>query len=429
MFSSSLPTFGFKSMNDEHKTFEEILLKSYRPLKSNETHPIKVNGECGVWLNKSETDKWLKTNKNLDKYPINVDPNPIVIKKSSSDKIIYTQEIGIRYLRPHTPPSSDIYIREERNRIPPPAPPVIIRSTPAAPKTPPPLIIREYPPPLPPRIGPKYITVPGPQLPPPPRKLIVERMHKLPPKPRAILIERWLPYKKPRRRVIFEKNKTNSNDFKTKNVIVEWTAPKVIVKKDFKNLGIVKADPVFYSRLFSKSLVKTSDLPVFLKEIQLPKDIIKKELQEPELYGDVDCLKLVDLDKEGLSEYKRYLESRNNSKKENLLGQIESNKRQKLRNNASISKQSISFQDEENNKSTGLYGITKSEINVLSQIFVNHICQITLKEIQNTFDELNRVFNKNYSKNDACLFFKELDSNKDGMVDYEDFKRVFSKLF
>jgi hypothetical protein len=43
-------------------------------------------------------------------------------------------------------------------------------------------------------IGRKLITISGKQLPPPPRKVIVERMPPIPSKPQPLIVERWLPY-------------------------------------------------------------------------------------------------------------------------------------------------------------------------------------------------------------------------------------------
>lgn len=45
-------------------------------------------------------------------YPINLDPNPHIVHKRSEKKIHYTQEVGVRYLKPSTPdPPGDIIIR------------------------------------------------------------------------------------------------------------------------------------------------------------------------------------------------------------------------------------------------------------------------------------------------------------------------------
>jgi hypothetical protein len=65
--------------------------------------------------------------------------------------------------------------RQEKNTKLPPAPPVHIRQQPKRPETPPTLVIREFPPKAPQKLPKKVIVLPGKNLPPPPRKVIVER--------------------------------------------------------------------------------------------------------------------------------------------------------------------------------------------------------------------------------------------------------------
>ncbi len=109
--------------------------------------------------------------------------------------IEYVQELAIRYLRPPTPPApGDIVITMEANVATGPAPPLIIRQQPARASTPEPLVVREAPPQPPPAVGTKRITISGKRLPPPPRKVIIERLAPLPSKPQNVIIERWLPY-------------------------------------------------------------------------------------------------------------------------------------------------------------------------------------------------------------------------------------------
>ena len=63
------------------------------------------------------------------------------------------------------------------------------------------IMVRERPPKPPTPIAPIAIVIPGKVIPPPPRKVIVERLPQLPPKPREIIIERWLGYQRRARRV------------------------------------------------------------------------------------------------------------------------------------------------------------------------------------------------------------------------------------
>ena len=192
------------------RSLEDLILTTVEPLEINSTDEIVVDGHCGIWVNQTETERWRQSSLTsmppLEAYPINQDAEPELITKPTRQKIVYEQEIAIRYLRPPTPPASgEILIRQEPSHVTPPPPPLIIRQQPPRPITPQPLVIRERPPPPPPVLCPKLITISGKRLPPPPRKVIIERLPLVPSKPQSVLIERWLPYRQARRRVIFQR--------------------------------------------------------------------------------------------------------------------------------------------------------------------------------------------------------------------------------
>jgi hypothetical protein len=116
-----------------------------------------------------------KTSINEDS--INEDSNPQVINKKVEKSIEYIQELAVRYLKPPVQPApGEIIIKHDPNVLPPPAPPLVLRQQPARPSTPEPLIVREAPPQAPLPVGQKIITISGRRLPPPPRKVIVERL-------------------------------------------------------------------------------------------------------------------------------------------------------------------------------------------------------------------------------------------------------------
>jgi hypothetical protein len=100
------------------------------------------------------------------------------------------------------------------------------------------LIVREAPPTPPPRIGVKRITISGKRIPPPPRKVVVERMAPLPSRPENIVIERWLPYKSVKRRVIYKKSEVpDPVPVKPRNVIIQWETPDTKIFTKIKHLG------------------------------------------------------------------------------------------------------------------------------------------------------------------------------------------------
>jgi len=62
---------------------------------------------------------------------INHDPNPEIIFRHNPEKLIYTQNVAIRYLKPPTPPPpGPIVIREIQPTPPEEPPPLIVSSTP-----------------------------------------------------------------------------------------------------------------------------------------------------------------------------------------------------------------------------------------------------------------------------------------------------------
>jgi hypothetical protein len=119
-----------------------------------------------------------------------------------------------------------------------------------------------------------------------------------------------LPYKKVKRRVIFQRC-IQEEQVKPKNVIIQWGQPRVQFSKQFKDLGVIHANPEEYIMKYGETLKKTEELPDFVHEIQPPSKYNGMGLEQS-LYGDVEALRLIDLDKEGLSECRDCLEKYEN---------------------------------------------------------------------------------------------------------------------
>jgi hypothetical protein len=290
---------------------EASILRSGEPVASGEQDEIEVLGQRGLWLNKQEVANWRGVIP-ITEYLINEDANPEVITKRSQEKIEYIQELAIRYLRPPTPPApGEIVIKQEANILTPPAPPLVIRQQPARPETPEPLVVREAPPPAPEPVGRKLVTISGKRLPPPPRKVVIERLAALPTKPQSVLIERWLPYAEVKRRVLFQAAPPDPVIVKPRNVVVQWEAPEVVVRKEYKYLGVVRANPAEYVATYGAQLKLPRDLPDFVFEIKTPEGLVLAAEYVSsglhELSGDLHAFKLVNLEQEGLGAYREYL--------------------------------------------------------------------------------------------------------------------------
>lgn len=316
---------------------EQKILRSSEPIEINETERITLFGEegmqiqknitkvrsrikfstyhtfiyLGIWINKQESKKW-KGELDISCYQINHDKHPKVIRKQHKQVVKYVQELCVRYLKPPTPPiPGAIIITQEANTKLEPAPPIIIRQVPQRPETPEPLVFREEPPKAPVNTKPKRIVIAGKRLPPPPRKVIIERMASIPAKPQCVIVERWLPYELPRtRRVVFHTKapQIESEVSKPKNLIIQWSAPHVKIHKEVKYLGVIETDPVKYVERFGASLRPLGKMPEFVNEIETPKSVgpLAAECEQMGIYeleGDFESLKLVNLEAEGLSEY------------------------------------------------------------------------------------------------------------------------------
>lgn len=183
------PHSGLQS--NVHSEIEQALVHAKQPLDNiRGGERVTAGPYSGIYLNKHEVDKW-RGPIPIDQYPIHNDPNPEVIKKRM-DKLVYTQELGVRYLNPPPAPKpGDLIIRERPTSLPP-APPLVLRQEGDRPHSPPPIIIREAPPRPPARIPEQIIEVEAPAGPPPPRRVVLERFNNLPPKPQDIIVEKWL---------------------------------------------------------------------------------------------------------------------------------------------------------------------------------------------------------------------------------------------
>jgi hypothetical protein len=336
----------------------------------------------------------------------------------------------------------------------------------------------------PPPIKRKLITIAGKRLPPPPRKVVIERLPPLPPKPQGVIIERWLPYKQLKRRVILNIPKEKDPVItKPKNIIVQWERPEIEIKTECKHLGVIKANPDEYVSRYGSTLINSNNLPKFVHDIKPPKGILLahdcKRNEHPELEGDLDALGLIDLDKEGLSQYKNAIFTKNfgqySKKRQNINSvketkkshEADDEKRLKVnkysnfnaKNKNLVSKASNTNNNNEKNckivfnnnynrilsqspKSniTNISNITRvSSIpsstlksDIYSQVFafmnLKKDGKLTYNDILNILKKLNKTLGRNYNEEDAREFFSILDVNKDLTIDLDEFNKGFGFL-
>jgi hypothetical protein len=293
---------------------EQAILRSANPMEVSETEELTVIGQRGIWLNKQEVNAW-RGDLNISEYKIYEDRNPQVIEKRYEQVFEYVQELAIRYLRPPTPPTAgEIVITMEPNVATGPAPPLIIRQAAARAATPEPLVLREAPPQPPQPIAPKRITISGKRNPPPPRKVVIERLAPLPAKPQNVIVERWLPYAEGgKRRVIFNKAAAAAAVANPRNVIVQWEEPRVNIRQEVKYLGVIRANPAEYVQRYGAELKVHSAFPKFVQDIATPSEVgqlawnFRSQGFSYELEGNLEGFAFVNLDTEGLTEYRAQL--------------------------------------------------------------------------------------------------------------------------
>lgn len=139
-------------------------------------------------------------------------------------------------------------------------------------------------------------------------KVIVERLPKAPAKPADLIIERWLGYPPRMRNVKLIKNASNPPRPAPKNVLIEWDAPEVCVKQQFKCLGIRLIDPVKYAQRHGLTLVDATELPREVSRFKTPAGEVlavncKSNDEVPFLKGCISALKKINLNCHGLNEY------------------------------------------------------------------------------------------------------------------------------
>ena len=384
---------------------ELAILRSENPLDLNEAQNEKINfmGEESILMNQHEI-RW-RGDVPINEYKINNDSNPIVIHKKVKQIVQYVQELAIRYLKPPTPPApGEIVISMEANIRTGPAPPLIIRQHPTRAATPEPLVIREAPPQPPAQLGTKKITISGKNLPPPPRKLIIERFAPLPNKPQNVIIERWLPYTPQKRKVILNKNDTVSPQIqKTRNLVIQWETPDVNVKQQVKYLGVIRANPVEYVRRYGSTLKQASELPDYVHNIKTPPDVgvlaaDKMSSAEHELIGELDMLRYVDLEKEGLGEYTRQL-----TEKGIIQKKILNSKSAEFKSNLSVVSSIFDQIDKENNG------------------------RLSLIEARSIFLRINIRIGKYFDDRETKKFFKSL-KRDEGLISVYEFRNAYMRL-
>lgn len=287
--------------NQDVISLEERILNSIAPIEVDSNENINLNGISGIWVNKNESS---------DLSSVQEDDEPTVIKKPSKT-IDLKQKISVKYLKPPPVDVGDLVIRQLPDVHEPALPPLIIRQEGKKADEPSRLIIREEPPKRPDSIPEKVITIPGKTIPAPPRKVIVEKLADEPSIPDEIIIEKWLPYEKTIRKIRYEKSEPILQE-NPRNMIIIWDAPSIEVERQLNCVGVFDAGPNEYTNPTPECTQDSYYLELAKEAVQAyEQDHPPPVNKHPRLEGDIDALALVDLEKEGLNEYKYILDNVN----------------------------------------------------------------------------------------------------------------------
>jgi hypothetical protein len=90
-----------------------------------------------------------------------------------------------------------------------------------------------------------------------------------------------------------------------KNLVIEWQASCAQVVQVCKNLGVENADPQEYRNRYGHELKQPCEVPSLCPCIKPPQQDCGCE---QELVGDVHALRLVDLERNGLGNYRKYVQ-------------------------------------------------------------------------------------------------------------------------
>lgn len=81
------------------------------------------------------------------------------------------------------------------------------------------------------------------------------------------------------------------------------------IKREFKYLGVIRANPEEYRNRYGNILVTSKELPQYVLDIPTPNDLVLAANYTPpdpyyELEGDLPALQLFNLESVGLGEYR-----------------------------------------------------------------------------------------------------------------------------
>jgi hypothetical protein len=258
----------------------------------------------------------------------------------------------------------------------------------------------------------------------------VERLAPLPCKPQAIIAERWLPYPEVKRRVLFKPAPPDPIVVKPRNIVVQWTPPCVSVKQAVRYLGVVKANPDDYIEKYSNELKLPNEFPQVILDIKTPGGYelaanLPADNSVYKLEGEIDALNLIDMKREGLTDYVNQLVEFNKKKQAN------ENNVQTLGGHSRSSSSSLlrrSKSDDHQNR---------SHVNLMKNLLIDQIFieldkentgSLPIKDAERVLFKMSNSLGKTNDMNEIQNMISLLEVNSEGLVSLDKFRAVFMKV-
>jgi hypothetical protein len=127
-----------KSSDNQHSNIDRITIQdTTSDDEDNDNYKEGIRKSRRVRFYIDKDDSSLKTRTKSEPYldqihynnDINYDLDPEIIYHDNSDDVVYTQKVGVRYLKPPTPPPHGPILIREIQSSPPNAPPPLVVST------------------------------------------------------------------------------------------------------------------------------------------------------------------------------------------------------------------------------------------------------------------------------------------------------------
>lgn len=193
---------------------------------------------------------------------------------------------------------------------------------------------------------------------------------------------------------------------------MQWTSPNVTVKPAVRYLGVVKANPIDYMQRYETQLKLANEFPQCILDIK-PPDGLTLAADSPnyvhELEGEVDALRLVDMENEGLTEY---------------LPQV---------NKHSSSSSKNSLKKSSHNLNEPMSTIETVKMQIIDQIFEELDTEkkgyLSVKEAERILLKLNTRLGRSYGEDDLKDLLYNIDTEDDnGQISLEKFRIIFRRV-